>query len=144
MQRDAPHGTLDRDARLRERVTQGADLDTRTLVAAGTQTQFLHQNVGLASKLLALIGRQLPHQWQQRYGYRPVLLETFVETPHHRGTCYKAANWPHVAQTTGRGNLDVTHQHSLALKDIRLYRLSRHFHDVLRDKPKHPTGSPNI
>jgi hypothetical protein len=56
------------------------------------------QSKGLASKILALIARQLPHDWQQRYGYRPVLFETFVETPRHRGICYKAANWIHIGQ----------------------------------------------
>ena len=87
---------------------------------------------GLASKILALIARQLPHDWQQRYGYRPVLLETLVETQRHRGTCYKAANWIHVGQTAGRGKLDVSHQHALPVKDIWLYPLSRHFRSVLR------------
>jgi hypothetical protein len=61
------------------------------------------QSKGLASKILALIARQLPHDWQQRYGYRPVLFETFVETPRHRGICYKAANWnPHRADRRSR------------------------------------------
>ena len=89
------------------------------------------QSKGLASKVLSLIARQLPYDWQQRYGYRPVLLETFVETPRHRGTCYKAANWTLVGQTTGRGKLDVTHQHAVPVKDIWLYPLSRHFRAFL-------------
>jgi hypothetical protein len=57
------------------------------------------QSKGLASKILSLIHRQLPNDWLARYGYRPVLLETFVETPRHRGTCYQAANWIKVGQT---------------------------------------------
>ena len=60
------------------------------------------QSKGLASKILSRIARQLPIDWHQRYGYRPVLFETFVETERHRGTCYKAANWINVGQTTGR------------------------------------------
>lgn len=75
--------------------------------------------------------RQLPHHWQHRYGYRPVLLETCVEAQRHRGACYKAANWIHVGQTTGRGKLDVAHQHSVPVKDIWLYPLSRHFRAAL-------------
>ncbi len=35
---------------------------------------------------------QMPEDWLARYGFRPVLLETFVEFERHRGTCYKAAN----------------------------------------------------
>ena len=34
---------------------------------------------GLASKILSIVNRQLPIDWQQRYGFKPVLLETFVE-----------------------------------------------------------------
>jgi hypothetical protein len=47
----------------------------------------------LASKLLAMAVKQLPEDWHKRYGYRPVMLETFVESPRFLGTCYKAANW---------------------------------------------------
>jgi hypothetical protein len=61
----------------------------------------------------------------------PVLMETFVQAPRFRGTCYKAANWVHVSQTTGRGKLDVTHQHALPVKDAGLYPLERSFHQLL-------------
>jgi hypothetical protein len=44
----------------------------------------------LASRILALVSRRLPDDWQARYAYRPVLLETFVEKPRFTGTCYKA------------------------------------------------------
>ncbi|WP_323686399.1 Druantia anti-phage system protein DruA [Lamprobacter sp.] len=47
----------------------------------------------LASKLLGLAARTLPGHWQARYGYRPYLLETFVEAERFRGTGYRAANW---------------------------------------------------
>jgi hypothetical protein len=86
---------------------------------------------GLASKILGRIARQLPTDWQQRYGYRPALLETFVQSDRFRGTCYKAANWQHVGQTQGRGKLDVTHQHALPIKDIWLFPLDRFFRQQL-------------
>ena len=37
------------------------------------------QSQHLASKLLGLIARRLANDWYNRYSYRPVLLETFVE-----------------------------------------------------------------
>jgi hypothetical protein len=86
---------------------------------------------GLASKILGRIARQLPADWQARYGYRPVLLETFVQSDRFRGTCYKAANWIHVGQTRGRGKLDVTHEHAMPIKDIWLYPLQRSFRQQL-------------
>jgi hypothetical protein len=47
----------------------------------------------LGSKILSLVGKRICDDWQERYNYRPVLLETFVEKQRFQGTCYKAANW---------------------------------------------------
>lgn len=79
---------------------------------------------GLASKILALSARQVPRDWEARYGYRPLLLETLVDPARFRGTCYRAANWIPVGQTTGRGRMDREHKtHGLAVKDIYVYPL---------------------
>ncbi|MCD6393305.1 MAG: DUF4338 domain-containing protein [Planctomycetes bacterium] len=85
----------------------------------------------LASRILAGIARQLPHDWQERYNYKPTLLETFVEQKRFRGTCYRAANWTHVGQTQGRGKLDRQNRYSLPVKDIFLYPLDKHFRQTL-------------
>ncbi len=90
------------------------------------------QSKGLASKILALAARRLPLDWQARYGYRPVMLETFVESPRHKGTCYKAANWQLVGRTVGRGKKSTDHQQVLPMKDIWLYPLRRDFSNILR------------
>jgi hypothetical protein len=90
------------------------------------------QSKGLASKILAMAARRLPVDWQARYGYRPVMLETFVESPRHKGTCYKAANWQLVGRTVGRGKKSTAHQQVLPTKDIWLYPLRRDFTNVLR------------
>ena len=89
------------------------------------------QSKGLASKILSKIARQLPLDWYQRYGYSPVLFETFVESQRHRGTCYKAANWVHVGQTTGRGKKSTVHHQIIPTKDIWLYPLHKNFASVL-------------
>lgn len=81
----------------------------------------------LASKLLGMATRRLADDWQQRYGYRPVLIETFVETPRFRGTCYKAANWTYLGDTQGRGKLDVAHRAQLPKKAIWIRPLIKHF-----------------
>jgi len=89
------------------------------------------QSKGLASKILAQCARQLPNDWQQRYGYRPALLETFVESQRHRGTCYKAANWICIGQTAGRGKKSASHEQLIAVKDIWMYPLRKNFAAVL-------------
>lgn len=88
----------------------------------------------LASRILAGITRQLPQDWQECYGYKPVLFETFVEQNRFRGTCYRAANWIHVGQTQGRGKLDRQNRYSLPLKDIFLYPLNKLFQRTLQNQ----------
>ena len=85
----------------------------------------------LASRILATAAKRLGHDWQSRYGYRPVLLETFVQCDRFPGTCYRAANWIHVGQTQGRGKLDRHHQHPLPMKHVYLYPLHKNFRSCL-------------
>jgi len=85
----------------------------------------------LASRILAGIAKQLPHDWQDRYSYKPVLIETFVEQKRFRGTCYRAANWTHVGQTKGRGKLDRQNLYLVPVKDIFLYPIDKHFRQTL-------------
>jgi hypothetical protein len=81
----------------------------------------------LASRILALVSKRLPDDWQARYAYRPVLLETFVEKPRFTGTCYKAANWQNLGDTQGRGKLDTLHRKDQPIKSIWIYPLTPKF-----------------
>ena len=56
----------------------------------------------LASHVLATTLGRLAEDWEQRYKIRPVLVETFVDQSRFKGTCYKAANWTAVGQSSGR------------------------------------------
>jgi hypothetical protein len=85
----------------------------------------------LASRILSMAAKQLPLDWKQRYGYEPVLLETFVLSNRFRGICYQAANWIHVGQTQGRGKLDRLHLHALPRKAVFVYPLSKNFRKTL-------------
>ena len=55
----------------------------------------------LASKSIAMACQQLPNDWYSYHGYRPLLIETFVDTTKYKGTCYQAANWINVGKTDG-------------------------------------------
>jgi hypothetical protein len=77
----------------------------------------------LASKLLSLSAAQLPADWEQRYGIRPWLLESFVDRDRFEGTCYRAANWIDVGQTQGRGKKDRQRHARLPRKQVYLYPL---------------------
>jgi hypothetical protein len=85
----------------------------------------------LASWILGQCARRLPSDWEDRYGYRPVLLETFVDRARFRGTCYEATNWCYVGDTKGRGKLDRHHQAALPIKKVYLRPLDTRFREVL-------------
>ena len=89
------------------------------------------ESKGLASKILSLAARRLPRDWNHRYGFEPVLLETFVEYERHKGTCYKAANWIKVGRTAGRGKKSTSHASLIAAKDIWLYPLRKNYSTLL-------------
>ncbi len=82
------------------------------------------ESKNLASKVLAMAARRLPADWLERYAYRPVLLETFVDDERFTGACYKAANWIRVGRTQGRGKLDRRHEAKLpAMSGVNYFSL---------------------
>ncbi len=85
----------------------------------------------LASHILGLAARQLPLDWQARYKYQPVLMETFVQKNKFKGTCYRAANWILLGQTQGRGKRDRFNKHQLPIKDVFVYPLNKSFKNIL-------------
>ena len=96
---------------------------------------------GLASAVLSLAARRLPADWVQRAGYRPLLLETFVEHGRFSGSSYAAANWVQVGQTQGRGRNDREGRGGQPVRDIWLLPLDRRFRALLTDgRIETPTG----
>lgn len=57
----------------------------------------------LGSHALGQLARRVGPDWQARWGYEPLLMETFVDPAQFSGTCYRAAGWLALARTTGRG-----------------------------------------
>lgn len=81
----------------------------------------------LASHLLGRMARMLPAEWERMYGHPVWFAETFVDPERFRGTCYRAANWVYLGQTTGRGKSDQTHCANRPLKDVWSLPLCRNF-----------------
>ena len=115
----------------------GWDADTRRAHQHQfvSMSRFLIRNAihcqNLASCVLGLALRHLPPDFERQYGYRPWLLETFVDTSRFSGTCYRAANWRKVGQTQGRGRQDRHHQATKSVKDIYVYPLVSDFRERL-------------
>jgi hypothetical protein len=88
----------------------------------------------LASHILGRMARVLPEDWRRFYGHEVLFLETFVDPGRCKGckgTCYRAANWSVLGQTTGRGKNDLTHRANRSVKLVLGYPLCRDFRQRL-------------
>jgi hypothetical protein len=86
----------------------------------------------LASHVLGKLGRRVCEDWKNRWNYRPVLMETFVDAKLHDGTCYKAANWRYLGKTTGIGLARKGKSYETAPKRIYVKALRKDFRKFLR------------
>ena len=84
----------------------------------------------LASKVLSMSMARLADDFEQKYNYRPLLIESFVDVSRYSGTCYRAANWIEIGNTKGRGRQDRFTQSALSVKAI-------YIHPVKNDFRKH-------
>jgi hypothetical protein len=57
----------------------------------------------LASHAYGLLLARVAQDWQERYGVKPVLIETFVDRSTQTGKSLSAANWRRLGQSQGRG-----------------------------------------
>jgi hypothetical protein len=89
----------------------------------------------LASHILGLVMRRVASDWRERFGYAPVLAETFVDVERYRGGCYRAANWKLVGMTQGRGRQDRDRRARLSKKLVLVYPLEQDFRQKLCAPP---------
>ena len=85
----------------------------------------------LASHVLAQLARRAGDDWEARWGYRPVLLETFVDPAHFQGSCYRAAGWALLGRTSGEGLVRPGKQYQTTPKLIFAKPLQADFRELL-------------
>ncbi len=111
----------------------GWDADTRiknlSLMAYNTRFLILPwiSVPHLASHILGRMTKILPNAWEKMYSHPVYFLETFVDTQKFKGTCYKAANWIYLGETTGRGKNDQTNKPNRSIKAVYGYPLRKDF-----------------
>lgn len=86
----------------------------------------------LASRVLATACRQLADDWKKRHGYKPVLIETYVDTSKFDAICYRAANWRYLGQTKPR----MAGKQTKPRKGVFVYPLVGNCQAILRDGPR--------
>jgi hypothetical protein len=85
----------------------------------------------LASHVLGQALRHIDDDWEERWSYRPVLSETFVDPRYFDGTCYFAANWQYLGMTTGEGLVRKGRNYTTSPKKIFVKPLVDDFRTVL-------------
>ena len=84
----------------------------------------------LASKTLSMSIKTFVNDFENRYSYIPLLLESFVDEA-WAGTCYQAANWIKIGKTKGRGRQDQHNQCALSRKAIYVYPIDKEFRHTM-------------
>lgn len=87
----------------------------------------------LSSHVFGKIARCICEDWYNLWGYRPVLMETFVD-PRHEGSCYKAAGWEYLGMTTGEGLVRKGKRYRTTPKKIFVKPLIDNFRQLLCSK----------
>jgi len=98
----------------------------------------------LASKVLGMSMATIADDFEQQYGYRPLMIESFVDTERYSGTCYQAANWLAIGKTKGRGRQDRHNESALSQKTIYMYPLETQFRKQLGLSPSGGLGALDI
>jgi len=84
----------------------------------------------LASRVMSLTLKRVEDDFEDRYGFGPWLVESFVDTKKFSGGCYKASNWSFVGKTKGRGRNDRYTRKGESVKDIYVYVLEKNFREL--------------
>jgi hypothetical protein len=88
----------------------------------------------LASHILGRMARTLSVDWQRVYAHPIYFVETFIDPQRFAGTCYRAANWTVLGQTTGRGKDDLAHKANRPIKQVLGYPLVKDFRQRLSQR----------
>jgi SRSO17 transposase len=98
----------------------------------------------LASHVLSLNIKRLVKDWEQRFGKKLWLLETFVDPSRYAGTSYKAANWKCIGRTNGFGKQGRGYVHHGSSKEVYVYVVEPCFREIIgcEKKPFRPLHRP--
>lgn len=112
-------------AELRRRNVHLVAYNSRYLIFPWVRVRYL------ASHLLSRVVKILSSDWERMYHHPVHFIETFVNTPRYKGTCYRAANWVYMGKTTGRGKDDHTNKPNRPVKEVLGYPLVKKFREKL-------------
>ena len=86
----------------------------------------------LASRILGRSAKVVPFDWKRKYGYKPVLMETFIEKKRFKGISYKASNWICLGETVGKGRKGNKYFYHGKVKHIYVYPLVKNAREIMK------------
>jgi hypothetical protein len=104
--------------------------NTRFLILPWVRVRYL------ASHLLSCMAKVVPLDWHRMYNHGIYYLETFVDKERFAGSCYKAANWIYLGDTTGRGKNAPSRKVTRSIKAVFGYPLTSDFRRHLCAAPR--------
>ncbi|MBW1673888.1 MAG: DUF4338 domain-containing protein [Deltaproteobacteria bacterium] len=85
----------------------------------------------LCSHVLGQVAIRIKDDWNDRWGYSPVLMETFVDPRYFEGSSYKASGWEYLGMTTGEGLARKGRSYKTTPKKIFVKPLVKNFRVLL-------------
>ena len=103
----------------------------------------------LASQVLARTLARLSRDWEERFGSRLWMVETFVDPARFKGTSYRAANWECIGQTFGSGKQGKGYVYHGCVKEVYVYVVEARFRELIGCEQKsylfhRPSRSMNV
>ncbi len=92
----------------------------------------------LISQVLAQAVVRVAKDWQGKFGFKPLLMETFVDLSKFTGASYRAANWINVGTSAGR------RENNSGEKQIFLFPLCTDYREKLCNKQSTPKAKPSV
>lgn len=91
----------------------------------------------LASHLLARGRKAIVRDWEEAYGVKPWVLESFVDGARFRATSYRAAGWRNVGRTKGYGLIGGSYEYHGVFKEVYVYVVEQGFRKIIgcRERP---------
>ncbi len=103
----------------------------------------------LASCVLARTLARLSRDWEEHFGRRLWMVETFVDPARFRGTSYRAANFIDLGSTYGSGKQGKGYVYHGVVKEVYVYALEARFRELIGCEQKpyllhRPSRSMNV
>jgi hypothetical protein len=112
---------------------------SRCLIRAGIKC------ANLMSRSYSLVLARVAKDWHQRYGVKPLLVETYVDRSTYTGVSLSAANWRRLGQSCGRGRSSPAPKvRPKTLKDLWVYPLHSKARQRLQERGVEPVVARSV